>query len=97
MCDTYCCIFQLEKRGLETQIKMVESAREEIKQEKQNMRSDADDLRKKLQDSEAVSNGEGEWNEYNCGTGILRGIFEHKTQKCLNFVRVKVFVVILFR
>lgn len=45
---------KLEKRGLETQIKMVESAREEIKQEKQNMRSDADDLRKKLQDSEAT-------------------------------------------
>ncbi|XP_042883993.1 citron rho-interacting kinase-like isoform X1 [Penaeus japonicus] len=45
---------KLEKRGLESQIKMVESAREEIKQEKQNMRSEADDLRKKLQDSEAT-------------------------------------------
>lgn len=63
MHNTHCCYFQLEKRGLESQIKMVESAREEIKQEKQNMRSEADDLRKKLQDSEAVSNGERECNQ----------------------------------
>lgn len=46
---------QIEKRGLESQIKIMETAREEVKQEKVAIQEDVSDLQKKLQHSEMVS------------------------------------------
>ncbi|XP_045599128.2 citron rho-interacting kinase [Procambarus clarkii] len=45
---------KLEKRGLESQIKMMESARENDKQDKQTIQGKVDDLQKKLVHSELV-------------------------------------------
>lgn len=45
---------QLEKRGLETQIKQEEAAKGRVEQEKSSLKQEIDNLQKKLQQSELV-------------------------------------------
>ncbi|KAK7071774.1 hypothetical protein SK128_024513, partial [Halocaridina rubra] len=50
LCDT----LKLEKRGLETQIKMAESNSEDVKKEKSSLREELLELQKKMQQSDTV-------------------------------------------
>lgn len=50
----YLFTVQLEKRGLESQIKQEESAKSRVEQEKSSLRQEICELQKKLQQSEQV-------------------------------------------